>query len=398
MFRPGYRLSVALLFLLITTAPAFGEGLSPLHAQGREIRDAKGKVVQLRGVNVGGWLVTESWMCGQSDKGDRKALEQLEKRFGPEKAATLMKAWQDNWFTAADFDVIQKYGCNLIRVPFGYRTLQDAAGTWKRDSKKNVDFSRMDWAVQEAQKRGMYVIFVLHTWPGDYNEISRATPAGKLVRGQMALLWAEVSRHYRGVGTIAAFDVINEPEGSPGNILQKTFYDVIRAQDAQRMLVFESIAYSSIRDEKWTNIVWSSHYPEKALAEGSSQERLAEFDRKEKLTATAKVQVPVFMGELKAPQDNADSAAELCAALNRRGWSWAVWTYKGVDNGGWASVNYDRAFKYNLAEDSYESILQKWTTGLSQWRDAEKPAKIAQNTWWIEGFGRGFRDNAAGSK
>ncbi|MDB5354058.1 MAG: hypothetical protein JWN24_511 [Phycisphaerales bacterium] len=398
MHRHALGLSIALLCVVTAIEPAVGQALSPLHAQGRQIRDAAGKVVQLRGVNVGGWLVTESWMCGQTDDGGRKALEQLEKRFGPEKAGALMTAWQDNWFTTADLDVIKEYGCNVLRVPFSYRTLQDAAGKWKRDAKRNIDFSRMDWIVKEAQGRGMYIIFVLHIWPGDYHTISRQTPEGQTARQEMAALWSEVARHYRGVGAIAAFDVINEPEGSPGNVLQKAFYDAIRAQDAQRMLIFESVAYPGIRSEKWRNIVWSAHYPENSPKNGTVRDRLDEFDRKEKLAATPGVQVPIFIGESKAPEDNADSAAELAKAFNDRGWSWAVWTYKGVDNGGWASTNYDRALKYNLATDSYESILEKWTAGLSQWRDNSSPASIHKNTWWIEGFGRGFKGDGTASK
>jgi endoglucanase len=395
MLRYALGLSVILLWILTAIGPARAQTLPPLHAQGRQIRDAAGKVVQLRGVNVGGWLVTEAWMCGETDNVERKALEQLEKRFGAEKAATLMSAWQDNWFAAADLDVIKTYGCNVLRVPFSYRTLQDVAGNWKRDGKHNIDFSRMDWIVKEAQQRGLYVIFVLHTWPGDYHAISRQTPEGQAARVKMAALWTEAARHFRGVGAIAAFDVINEPEGSPGNVLQKAFYDAIRAQDPARMLIFESVEYSGLHGEKWRNVVWSAHYPENSLKTGTVRERLDEFDRKEKLAATTGVQVPVFIGETKAPEDNAESAAELGKALNDRGWSWTVWTYKGVDNGGWASTNYDRALKYNLAEDSYESILEKWTTGLSQWRDGSSAESLHKNTWWIEGFGQGFKADAA---
>jgi aryl-phospho-beta-D-glucosidase BglC (GH1 family) len=385
------RLAVLALSLISAACCANAAGLPPLHAQGRDIRDSAGKVVHLHGVNVGGWLVSEAWMCGQTDDGKRRALEQLEKRFGDAKAATLMKAWQDNWITTQDLDAIKSYGCNLLRVPFHYRTLQDAQGNWYRDaSKKNVDFSRMDWIVTESQSRGMYVIFDLHVWPGEYQAISRDTPDGKQARAKMAALWAEVARHYKGVGSIAAFDVINEPEGSPGNILQKTFYDAIRSRDPQRMLVFESVAYPSIRTERWTNIVWSAHYPERT-GQGSVAERLDAFDQKEKLSATAAVQVPVFIGECKATEDNSASADEMATAFNKRGWHWAVWTYKGVDNGGWASVNYDRSLKYNLAEDPYEAILEKWTTGLSQWRESGKAETLHKTGWWIEGFGKGFR-------
>ncbi len=391
MSRYRVLLLVAVLFVVGAIEPVAGQTPPPLHVQGRQLRDPKGNVVLLRGVNIGGWLVTESWMCGQRDGGGRNALEQLEKRFGPEKAATLMNAWQDNWITTGDLDIIQKYGCNLLRVPFSYRTLQDAAGNWRRDSRRNIDFTRMDWIVKEAQSRGMYIIFDLHVWPGDYHAISRDTVEGRKARAQMAALWAEVARHYRGVSAIAAFDVINEPEGSPGNILQKAFYEAIRAQDAQRLMVFESLAYPSLRGERWTNIIWSAHYPENSLKTGSVRERLEEFDRKEKISATPGVQVPIFIGEMKAPQDNAESAAELGKAMNDRGWNWAVWTYKGVNNGGWASMNYGQSLKYSLAEDTYETILDKWTTGLAGWREQPKPGDLRETAWWIEGFGRAFR-------
>ena len=65
-------------------------------------------------------------MCGQTDNGGRFALEQLEARFGPAQAATLINAWRDNWFTDRDLDNIQSYGFNVLRVPFSWRNLQDA--------------------------------------------------------------------------------------------------------------------------------------------------------------------------------------------------------------------------------------------------------------------------------
>lgn len=390
----GHSLLRFVLISLITIAagadvPAqsLSPGLPYLHAQGRDIRDDKGKVVHLHGVNVGGWLVTEAWMCGQTDDGKRRALEQLEARFGPDKAAALMTAWQDNWFTDADLDRIKGYGFNVVRVPFGWRTFHDAAGRLRRDAKGNVDFTRLDWLVRGAERRGIYVVLDLHTWPGEYEVISRNVPAGKASRDQAAALWGEVARHFRGVGTVAAFDVINEPEGSPGNVLQRAMYDAIRGQDGRRMLLVESVAYPSLRTERWTNVVWSAHYPENARKDGSATDRLAEFDRKEKITATPRVQVPIFIGEMKAPQDTAASAGEVAKAMNDRGWHWCVWTYKGVDNGGWASFNYHRELKYDLATDPYDAILDKWTTGLSQWRDPAKPKNYSLTDWWIEGFG-----------
>ncbi len=144
--------------------------------------------------------------------------------------------------------------------------------------------------------------------------------------------------------------------------------------------------------------MWSSHYPEKSLKSGTVEERIARFEEKEKISSTAANQAPVFIGEMKAPEDNAESAAELAHALNRRGWSWAVWTYKGVDNGGWAAFNYPRSLKYNLASDSYDAILQKWTDGLIQWQAPGTPSGRYLTQWWIDGFGRGAREPVAAKK
>ena len=116
------------------------------------------------------------------------------------------------------------------------------------------------------------------------------------------------------------------------------------------------------------------------------EDLIVAFEKKEKLTEAPGVHVPVFIGEMKAPQDNADSARALVKALDKRGWHWAVWTYKGVNNGGWASFNYHQELKYDLANDSYDDILTKWSTGLSEWQHSAKPANCSFNGWWIEGF------------
>ena len=360
-----------------------------LRTKGREIHDRTGKVVQLRGVNIGGWLVTEGWMCGQTDDGGRGALEQMEKRFGPENAAILTKAWQDHWFTIKDMDRIKSFGFNLIRVPFGYRNLQDANGKWLHNQKGEIDFSQLDWLVDEAGKRDIYVILDLHRWPGEYGFPSRWSKEGIECRAKMTALWKEVARHYRGNGDIAAFDVINEPEGSPGNAPHHDFYKAIRSEDSRRMIVEEWVSYPKLNKEGWINVVWSSHYPEdsdKTLPRDKVEDLIVAFEKKEKLTDAPGVQAPVFIGEMKAPQDNAESARALVRAFEKRGWHWAVWTYKGVNNGGWASFNYHQELKYDLAKDAYEDILNKWMTGLSQWQHSGKPANYSFNKWWIEGF------------
>ena len=84
---------------------------------------------------------------------------------------------------------------------------------------------------------------------------------------------------------------------------------------------------------------------------------------------------------MDAPRGGA--AAE---AMNKEGWSWAVWTYKGVTVGGWAAFNYDASMRYDLSTDSYESLLEKWGHGLTQWQHPEKPKNSSITPWWVDGF------------
>lgn len=408
-FRPPFSrftrtclLGGLLLSSLAFASSARAAELTPqcaLRVEGKNLVDATGKTVVLRGVNIGGWLVTEGWMNGQTDSGDRWAIEQLEARFGTEKADTLMNAWFDNWFTTKDLDVIESWNFNLIRVPFGYRTLQNADGSWKRNAQGEIDFARMDWVVREAAKRGIYVIFDFHIWPGqkaNYGNISRLNPAAVAERAQVAEIWSEVAKHYRGNATIAGFDVINEPEGSPNDTLQRVMLEAIRAQDSDRIVIGESQSYANFKDPYWKNTMYSAHYPgddiqgsETGKIEGSATEKIKKWEQAVGIAANPAVQVPVFIGELKAPQDNAESAQQYVAALNKRGWSWAVWTYKTVDMGGWGAFNYYTEMRYDLSKDSYESLLDKWSNGLIQWQDPTKPKNFYWNDWWIEGFKKG---------
>lgn len=381
--------------LIATAARADGPpsaGLGPEHllqTQGRDLVDRAGRVVLLRGVNLGGWLVTEGWMCGQKDDRGRWAWEQLEERFGAGKAEALMNDWFDNWIGEDDLDAIRGWGFNLVRVPFSYRTLQDAGGVWRRDAQGRVDFRRLDWIVAQAGRRGLYVVLDLHVWQGqreDYHRISRAEPGGEIDRAQAAALWREVARHFKGNPAIAGFDVINEPEGSPDNLLQRGLYDAVRSQDADRIVILESAAVDSLRAPAWRQVVWSGHYPTSDQdAGGTIEERVSRWAARHGLDRQD-VEAPVFIGEMKAPEDTRESARALAEAMDRRGWSWAVWTYRAVSSGGWAAFNHHDSMTFNLAEDTYGSLRAKWTQGLRQGSRGGATRKAHWNDWWIEGY------------
>ncbi|KAI9013456.1 glycoside hydrolase superfamily [Hyaloraphidium curvatum] len=323
-------------------------------------------------------------MNGQVDSylNGRAALEQLEARFGTGPAAQLMKAWQDSWFTAADLDLIKSWGFNCIRVPFSWRNLQDAAGNWILDPSGNIDFSRFDWVVTEAGNRGIYVILDFHYWPrqaepNNYGLPSRWTTDGGIVRQQMAAIWTEIAKHFRGDPRVAGFDVINEPEGSPWNAPHNAFEDAIKAQDPDRLIIVEWSGYNNTLAEFGNNSMYSDHYS--FDDEASFQGYKASID-------AGPNRVPLFLGEMKAGNDTAPGARWMADTMNAQNWHWCIWTYKGVSVGGWAAFNYYTQLRYNLSSDPFESIMDKWSRGLVQWQNASAPANSYKTQWWIDGF------------
>ncbi len=74
--------ALTFLFLSLLLIPA-AKSQRVLHTSGNKIIDSTGKQVILRGVNLGGWLVTEDWMCGITDTTDaegRSARQTLESK------------------------------------------------------------------------------------------------------------------------------------------------------------------------------------------------------------------------------------------------------------------------------------------------------------------------------
>jgi endoglucanase len=384
-----HRLSWTTLLLLsitviigVTPAVASDTGMrdvykrSYLAVSGRWIETRGGRRVTFHGVNVGGWLVTENWMCGFEDSADRlangkggiagrSAQESLEARFGASGAAALVEIWRDHWITAQDLDRIRDGGFNLIRVPISYRTLQHADGSWIRDARGNIDFRRMDWIVREAAARGIYTIFDLHVWPEqrtDYEKIGRADGAG--IRQAMAELWREIAAHYRGNGAIAAFDLINEFPGNWG--VQQVLSRAVSQADPRRLQVIEGFTHAEFLKlhaaGEFPNSIYSDHF--------YGADPLPTEDIAKRLAPLADSPVPVYIGEFLAVDFAATTRTMDQAAIG-----WSSWTYKTVDMGEWGIINYYATAKTDIQKDAYDDIVRKWSTVFTAWKtEPDKPA------------------------
>ena len=132
-----------------------------LQAKGFQIVDGD-KAVQLRGVNLGGWMLIEDYMIGLPWT-EWKIREQFRRVLGEESYSAFFSAYMESYIAEADIAFIAKKGFNFVRVPFNYRHFESdlAPGQWLEDG-----FRRLDTAVRLCRKYNLWVLLDLHAAPG----------------------------------------------------------------------------------------------------------------------------------------------------------------------------------------------------------------------------------------
>ena len=357
-----------------------------LTVSGSNLVNRDGEAVILRGVNLGGWLLQESWMCPVTGtNGEWGNLDTIEafKANGLSEAQIqrLFDTYQENWITETDLDIIAATGANCIRVPFWYRNFMlNEAGDWIDDDLNvNPGFKRLDWIIQQAGARGMYVILDLHGAPGGQSMNHSTGTVGRNdlytseeCRATMKKLWVAIAQRYKDNPTVAAYDIMNEPQNNDGfeekehyvspwdsaawaqtNGVYREMVAAIRAIDSERVISVEGIwritNLPDPRKEGWTNMLYQVHL----------YDDTKEFNKLAKKSASyGKAHgVAVIVGEFS----NMDGF-EIC---EKYGIGWTSWTYKGGKgaNGNWFWY-YGSPEPVDPTADDFNTALEKWGAAL----------------------------------
>ena len=351
-----------------------------IKASGVELRDhaGAGAALMLHGVNLGGWLCQEPWMCptstyfppGSEAEPEDQIERDLAKRFGVAKKNELIETYQNAWITETDLDAIASLGMTLIRVPITYCLFNEEDGTVRPDS---VAFEHLDWVVREAGKRGIYTLIDLHRVQGSQKA---PEPTGnpqsfffnETLKARTAQISARIAEHYRGNAMVVGYDLINEPWGVPTKLYDR-FYKAIRQHDSDHVIFMETWGAENMPNLEsigWSNVVYSHHfYPKGDEAKQIEEiEQLCDKFRAFRKTAVADGKVfPIDIGEFKFA-DSPNPYAEAIKDFADLHLSWTFWTYKTVDQGGWGLYNrlHDapKPEVPNLYTDSADEIARKW--------------------------------------
>ena len=130
--------------------------LSLLTVKDGIIVNEKGEETVLKGVNLGNWLLWETWMGFVPEYTDDWAyydtLEVLLDRFGEEKTNEIVKTFEDNFITEEDIAQIEKLGFNCVRVPFWYRNFMTEDLKWLSENHNdNPGFQKLDWLISTSK-------------------------------------------------------------------------------------------------------------------------------------------------------------------------------------------------------------------------------------------------------
>lgn len=195
----------ALALTLLLAAPALA-ATGQLHTDDQWVRDARGRVILLRGLNYSGLEFGN--LIGRPN--------------GP---------------AAEDFAQMASWGVNVIRLPVAWHYLEPAPGVFDRGHlRENVD-PIVEW----ARRNGMRVVIELHqfqwspcvggngvpAWSCEGKGYSRdiigawtaqhdfwagaLAPDGVTLVEHFLRVWEQVARHYRRSRTVVGFNFLNEP-------------------------------------------------------------------------------------------------------------------------------------------------------------------------------------------
>ncbi len=307
-----------------------------LRVEGKEIVDAAGKPVLLRGLGLGGWLVPEGYMLHTPGYGSPTSIRNMiQDLLGVADTERFYELYRANYVNEKDIEQIAAWGFNSIRLPFHYDLISpaDQPGVFLEKG-----FQVMDSLIAWSKKSGMHVILDMHCAPGGQNpnNISDSDGEAKLWtvpfhQDRTVEIWKKIAERYANEAWIAGYDLLNEPVLPAGftNLdlrnLFRRIAQALREVDSNHILFIEGNTFATdFRDLTpplfyGPNIVYSFH---KYWSE-TSQATIQDY-----LNMRENWNVPLWMGE--SGENSNPWFYETIQLLEAKNIGWCWWTHKKI--------------------------------------------------------------------
>jgi endoglucanase len=348
--RRALWLPAAFLLVLITPS-VIAHGMPPsvaaaafAHTSGDNLVDGSGRIIHLKGINLGNWFEVEGYMF-HFDGGPQspREIEDLTRELlGPAKAEAFWKQWRETYITEADIDRIAAAGFNSVRVPLHYKffTSDDAEG-----------FHLVDRLLEWAAKDHIRVVLDMHCAPGGQTgtniDDSYGYPwlySSPEAQAETVAIWTRIAARYANNPTVLGYDLLNEPiphypqdqQFNPD--LEPMYRKIaagIRSVDRNHVLILGGAQWDTnfkVFGQPWDgNVVYQLH---KYWTKTTDVSVIQEY-----LDFRAQYHVPLWCGETG---ENTDAWIEgFRRTLDENNVGWAFWTWKRMDDTA-SPVTFDR--------------------------------------------------------
>lgn len=321
--------AILVMSIVVVTARA-----QYVHTHGADVLDGKGQKLELKGTNLGNWLVPEGYMW-HFDGGPASPKEIhafVTELIGPTRGQAFWEAYRENYITQQDIHFIRAQGFNMIRVPLHWELFQtdNAEG-----------FRLLDRLMEWCRAEGLYVVLDLHAAEGGqtgYNIDDGHGYPWLFIDAQEQQktidLWVRLARHYRKEHIVLGYDLLNEP--IPNWVGYERFHPLleplykriaaaIRKVDPHHTLILGGAEwdgdFSVFGPPFDSNVIYEFH----KYWKGVNQSTLSPF-----LEFRAKYNVPIWLGE--SGENTDEWVANFRALLERNSIGWAFWPYKKMES------------------------------------------------------------------
>jgi len=328
-------LLVALMIVLSLAVPATAEtGL--VRTQGRSFVAPDGKVLHIKGISFGNWLMPEGYMFKfEVAKAPNQIYGAFERLLGPERARAFWTDFRERYITEDDIRFIKSVGFNTVRIPLHWGLFMTADG-----SMTGPGWALLDRVLGWVREAGLYAIVDLHAAPGGQTGINHDDGPGYPLmfyvprhRALTVALWQAIARRYAGNPAILGYDILNEPiapyhDVATLNPRLEPFYrkvtEAIRSVDPGRVVILAGGQWSSSFDmfgPPFTDNLAYTYHSFWASTERDSIQRHLNFSNR--------YNVPLFLGETGELTDEWNE--QFRALHETHGIGWSFWTYKNLD-------------------------------------------------------------------
>lgn len=205
-----------ILIVILFSASLFSDEKKYFNVDGKNILDQDGKIILLRGINLGNWLNPEGYMFHFHNASSFRLIDNVIKDLvGVSEANNFWKSFRDNYITKEDISFIKKIGFNHIRVPFNFKLFFDENNP---ENFYDEGFKRLDDVISWCRDENLFVVLDLHAAPGgqtgDNIDDSWGYPylfEDENAIEQTVLLWKNIAERYKNEKIIIGYDLLNEP-------------------------------------------------------------------------------------------------------------------------------------------------------------------------------------------